>query len=96
MSKNTEDVVVTRSPRFARFLILGFVVGTIAALIATFAFPNTSQYSTSQVFGFLWLCGLVIFGALGLVVALIFNSYFAKRSVVTQAVHEVENDGPQS
>ena len=89
---NIEEVVITRRPRYVRFLVLGFIVGLIVAMIATFAFPNTSQYSTFQVFGFLLLCSLVVFGALGLVAALIFANYFEKRSVTAEAVHEVEKD----
>jgi len=91
-SENIEQVVITRRPRYVRFLVLGFVVGLIVAMIATFAFPNTSQYSTFQVFGFLLLCSLVLFGALGLVAALIFANFYEKRSVTTEAVHEVEKD----
>lgn len=91
-TENIEEVVITRRPRFVRFMVLGFLVGTIVAMITTFAFPNTSQYSTFQIFGFLLLCSLVVFGALGLVTALIFANYFEKRSVTAEAVHEVEKD----
>lgn len=89
-TENIEEVVITRRPRYVRFLVLGFLVGLVVAIIATLAFPNTSQYSTFQIFGFLLLCSLVVFGALGLVAALIFANYFEKRSVTTEAVHEVE------
>ena len=95
MSKSTEDieqVVVTRRPRFVRFMVVGFVVGIIVAMIATFAIPNTSSYSTFQIFGFLALCSLVIFGALGLVAALVFANYYEKRAITTEAVHEVEKN----
>ena len=91
-TENIEAVVITRRPRYFRFLVLGFLVGLIVAMIATFAFPNTSQYSTFQIFGFLLLCSLVVFGALGLVTALIFANYFEKRTITTEAVHEVEKD----
>jgi uncharacterized protein YacL len=91
-TENIEQVVITRRPRYVRFLVLGFLVGLIVAMIATFAFPNSSQYSTLQIFGFLLLCSLVVFGALGLVAALIFANFYEKRSVTTEAVHEVEKD----
>jgi len=95
MSKKSEDieqVVLTRRPRFVRFMVTGFVVGLIVAMIATFAFPNTSSYSTFQIFGFLLLCSLVLFGGLGLVVALIFANFYEKRSITTEARHEVDKD----
>lgn len=93
MSKSTENieqVVITRRPRFVRFMVVGFFVGLIAAMIGTFAFPADPALSTFQVFGFLLLIGLVLFGSLGLVAALIFANYFEKRTITTDAVHEVE------
>lgn len=87
-----EQVTVRRSPRYLRFFILGLVAGVMAALILTVSFPEVSQYSTLQVFGFLLLVCCVLAGALGLVVALIFDRAFASRTRRAEAEHTTVGD----
>lgn len=94
MSKNekvtTEQVVVRRSPKFLTFMIVGIILGIVAALIITFAIPNTSEFTVTQIFGFMLLITGVIGGALGLVFALIFDRYFSRHvNVVTAEKTEV-------
>ena len=74
----TEQVVVRRSPKFLTFMIVGIILGIIAALIITFAIPNTSEFSLTQIFGFMLLITGTIGGTLGLIFALIFDRYFSK------------------
>lgn len=85
----TEDeVVVRRAPRYGRFLLIGFVLGAITALVLTFAFPDNPDFDRGQVFGFL----LLGFGAAGIalaaLVALILDRVFSKRTRSAIAEHE--------
>ncbi len=91
MSQSQQEVVIRRSPRFLRFFILGVIVGIVVALILTFAFPNTSQFTSAQIFGFLVLICGVVGATLGLIFALLLDRIWSKRTVVTTAEHEVEN-----
>ena len=73
------DVVVRRSPRYGRFLIIGAIVGVIAALILTTVFgpsadveaTSAKTFSFGQVFGFIALvcvaAGALLSGLLALV-----------------------------
>ena len=84
----SETVTIRRSPRFLRFFILGLIVGVIAALILTVAFPTDGEYTVLQVFGFMLLITLVLGGALGLVVAIILDRTVGKRTITAEARHE--------
>lgn len=68
-------VTVHRSPRYARFMLAGVIVFVILALILTYAFPASNEYSRGQVFGYLLLfggaIGLVLGGAVALVADLV-------------------------
>lgn len=64
-------VTVHRSPRYARFMLVGVVVFAILAMILTYAFPDSNEYGRGQVFGFLLLIGAAIGLGLGAIVALI-------------------------
>lgn len=58
------DAVVRRAPKYTNFLLLGALVGLVAAMALTFAFADWSEdaeYTIGQVFGFL-LVGLVPIG----------------------------------
>ena len=91
MSQSEQEVVIRRSPRFLRFFILGIILGIIVAMILTFAFPQTSQFTPIQVFGFLALICAVVGGTLGLVFALLLDRIWSGRTITTVAEHEVEN-----
>lgn len=78
-------VSVRRSPRYWRFLVIGVFVGIIAALILTFAFPASPDYSLTQVFGFLLLVCGVVFGALALFIGLLIDRSMTKRMKIVAA-----------
>jgi len=78
-------VSVRRSPRYWRFLIIGVFIGVIVALILTFAFPASPDYSLTQVFGFLLLVSGVLFGALALFVGLLVDRSMTKRMKIVAA-----------
>lgn len=67
------QVVVRRSPRYSHFMILGAVLGAVAALILTFAFPANPTYDRGQVFGYLLLVGVAIGVGVGALVALLLD-----------------------
>ena len=81
----TQKVVVRRAPKFLTFMVMGIIVGIIVALILTFAFPNTSEFSLTQIFGFLVLITGIVGGTLGLIFALIFDRVFSKRTITVDA-----------
>lgn len=83
---STEQVVVRRSPKFLAFMFAGIIVGILAALILTFALPNDSEFTLTQIFGFLVLITGTIGGTLGLIFALIVDRYFSRH--VGQATAE--------
>ena len=82
----TEQVTVRRSPKFLAFMIAGIIVGIIAALVLTFSLPNESEFTLTQIFGFMLLITGTLGGTLGLVFALIVDRYFSRH--VTQATAE--------
>ena len=84
-----EKVVVRRSPKFLTFMLLGIILGIIAALILTFAFPNTSDLTLTQIFGFLVLITGSVGGTLGLVFALLVDRYYS-RHVIEATAERIE------
>lgn len=92
-----EKVIVRRSPRFIRFMVVGIILGVLAALILTFAFPNTSEFSLTQIFGFMLLITGTVGGTLGLVFALVFDKLYSQRTGEATAEHVViENPTEES
>ena len=73
-------VTVRRSPRYARFMLVGVIVFVILALILTYAFPDSNEYGRGQVFGYLLLLGAVVGLALGAVAALVADRIARRRS----------------
>ena len=82
----TEQVTVRRSPKYLTFMVTGIILGILAALILTFALPNESEFTLTQIFGFMLLITGTVGGTLGLVFALIVDRYFSRH--VTQATAE--------
>jgi NADH:ubiquinone oxidoreductase subunit K len=85
----TEQVVVRRSPKFLTFMLLGIILGILAALILTFAFPNTSEFTLTQIFGFLVLITGSVGGTLGLIFALLVDRYYS-RHVIEATAERIE------
>lgn len=88
----TEEVVIRRSPKYLAFMLAGIIVGILVALILTFAFPNYSDFTLIQIFGYILIFTGTIGGALGLIFALIFDRVWSKRTIVTTAAHETVTD----
>ena len=86
-------VTVRRSPRFFNFMLLGALIGTIAALILTVVFPENAEFDATQVFGFLLLAFLTLGIALGAVVAIIIDRVSSRRGK-TVVVDRLAAAGP--
>jgi hypothetical protein len=88
------QVVVRRSPRYSHFMILGAILGAVAALILTFAFPANPTYDRGQVFGYLLLVGIAVGVGLGALVALILDRIVGRKgtSVIADWVETTPND----
>jgi len=88
------QVVLRRSPRYNHFMILGAVVGAVAALILTFAFPANPTYDRGQVFGYLLLVGVAVGVGLGALVALILDRIVGRKgtSVIADWVETTPGD----
>ena len=82
---STQKVVVRRAPKFLTFMVAGIIVGIFVALVLTFAFPNYSDFTLTQIFGFLMLITASVGGTLGLIFALVFDRFFSKRTVTVDA-----------
>jgi hypothetical protein len=73
------QVVLRRSPRYSHFMILGAVLGAVAALILSFAFPANPTYDRGQVFGYLLLVGVAVGVGLGALVALLLDRIVGRK-----------------
>ena len=89
------QITVRRAPRYVPFLILGGLVGIIAAAVIAYALPGDASYDPNSVFGFF----MVLFGAggviLGAIAALLLDRLSVRRSrqAVVEAVPDTDSDG---
>lgn len=97
------EVTVRRAPKYVPFLVLGAVVGILAAAVVAYALPGSDSFDPGAVFGFF----LVMFAGGGAILGAILALVLDRRSVrkqqraVVEAVPEEEPDdntgtGPQS
>jgi hypothetical protein len=84
-----ETVRVRRAPRLANFVIAGAIVGVIVALVLTFAFPLDGDFGAAQVFGFLLLASVPVFGVIGVAIALVLDRVSRRRA--REAEIEIEH-----
>lgn len=75
----TETVSIRRSPKYLQFLILGAVLGIIAALILGFSIPE-EQRTAKPVITFIVAYFAGGGAALGITVAMILDRIFAARA----------------
>ena len=76
----THEVLVVHAPRYARFIILGGIVGLIVTLLLTVSFPEQPGFSTAQVFGFLGLALVTVGVALGAAAAIVIDRMATRRA----------------
>ena len=93
-SAERREVTVRRAPKYVPFLILGALVGIIAAAVVAYGLPGSASFDSGAVFGFF----LVMFAGggaiLGAVVALVLDRRSVKRRerAVVEAVPDSEPD----
>jgi hypothetical protein len=85
-SEEQGTVQVRRSPRYTNFMLLGALVGAIAAFVLTLVFPENPDFGRLQVFGFLLLIGLAVGVALFSLLAILLDR------IVGRKVHNVRAD----
>lgn len=76
----THDVVVRRSPRYVRFIVVGAVIAILITLILTFVFPEQPNYSRAQVFGFVGIILVTVFVGLSATVAVVVDRVSSRRA----------------
>lgn len=90
-----ESVVLRRSPRYLRFVLVGVLVGVLIALAATFAFPANEEYTRLQTFGFLALVAAPVLALAGAVVALILDRQGRRIGVlIERETHRADEQAP--
>ncbi|TFC82872.1 hypothetical protein E3T23_03570 [Cryobacterium cheniae] len=72
-------VTVRRSPRYFNFMLLGALIGAIAALVLTVVFPENAEFGATQVFGFLLLAFVTLGVTLGAVAAIVIDRVISRR-----------------
>ncbi|WP_374945834.1 hypothetical protein [Agreia sp.] len=76
----THDVVVRRSPRYVRFIVVGVVFAILLTLILTFVFPEQPNYSRAQVFGFVGIILVTVFVGLSAGIAVVVDRASNRRA----------------
>lgn len=87
------EVLVRRSPRYFRFMGVGAMLGIVVAMVLTLTFPANAEFSEAQVLAFLALFGVVLFGGLAALLALLLDRAASRRSRVLTAEREPGEPG---
>lgn len=80
------EVTVRRAPKYVPFLILGGLVGVVAAAVVAYALPGDATFDPGEVFGFF----LVMFAAAGAILGAALALVLDRRSVKRQERATVE------
>jgi len=83
-SSSTQDVRIRRAPKYLPFLLLGGVIGLIAALIIGFSIP-ADQVTAQPIQGYLVVFLTGIGAGLGILTTLILDRVSAARAKVATA-----------
>jgi hypothetical protein len=78
-------VIVRRAPRYFNFMLLGAIVGALAAFILTVSFPENPQFGRLQVFGFLLLALVASGVGLSCLVAILLERFVGRAGSVAVA-----------
>jgi hypothetical protein len=81
---NPEDratrVRIRRAPKFSVFVVIGALVGVLAALILTASFPIDPKVGFGPIFGYFAIYGFVAGILVGSVVALVIDRILSRRA----------------
>ncbi len=83
-----------RAPRIPAFLLLGAVVGALAAIVVSYLFPDDGVYSLPQVIGFSAAILVPVCAALAGVVAIVLDRRAERRARLVQ-VEQVRTEREQ-
>lgn len=92
------EITVRRAPKYVPFLVLGAVVGILAAAVVAYGLPGSEGFEPGAVFGFF----LVMFAGGGAILGAILALVLDRRSVrkqqraVVEAVLENGQDTPEN
>ena len=91
-------MVVRRSPRYVRFIVVGAVVAILATLVLTFVFPEQPNYSRAQVFGFVGIILVTVFVGLAAAIAVVVDRVSSRRArtIVMTTSERVEAPAEQN
>ena len=93
------SVTIRRAPKFSVFLVVGALVGILAALILTSVFPADPAVGFGATFGYIALYGVPLGAFLGAVVAILLDSLASRRTVEVIAgrldVHQEQDETVQ-
>ena len=89
-SPERREITVRRAPRFVPFLMLGVVVGFIAALVVAYAGPEDPNYTREATLGFFTIMFAIPGVALGALTALLLDWISVRRA--RRAVVERDED----
>lgn len=81
------EVTIRRAPRYVPFLIVGALVGVVAAAVVAYAMPGDATFDPGAVFGFF----LVMFAAAGALLGALLALILDRRSVRRQERALVES-----
>jgi membrane associated rhomboid family serine protease len=82
---NQTRVQIRRAPRFSVFLILGAVIGVIAAFVVTSISPDDAKISFGAVFGYSAIFGVTAGVLLAAIIALIVDRRSSRRAKTVTA-----------
>lgn len=85
MSPSPTPVRVRRAPRFARFAIIGGMLGAIATLVLTTMFPVDPSVGLWALFAYFSLFGITAGVVLGIVLALVLDAVSRRRAKAVDA-----------
>ncbi|MBB5633226.1 uncharacterized protein YqgC (DUF456 family) [Cryobacterium mesophilum] len=98
-------VTIRRAPKFSVFVVVGALVGIIAALVLASIYPADPAVGFGATFGLLSLFGIAFGGLIGAAVAILFDRRASRRATqviagklavrVDDEQSETEDDAPQ-
>ncbi|MHC6591928.1 hypothetical protein [Arthrobacter sp. C152] len=88
------ELTVRRAPKYVPFMVLGALVGVVAAAVVAYALPGDASFDPGAVFGFFMVMFAAAGAILGAVLALVLDRRSLKRQqrAVVEAVPDSEPD----
>ncbi|MFT4122474.1 MAG: hypothetical protein QM635_01420 [Microbacteriaceae bacterium] len=93
----TDEVRLRRAPRYGTFIVLGVVLGFLAALVGTVALPVDEAVGAIPMLGYLSCYGVPAGALLGAAVAIVLDRLSARRArtVTAERTTVAETPAPE-